>query len=232
MRMRILSTISVLALSVLLFGDAPASWHMNATAIEACSCPQFCQCYFNEHPSGHASHAAGESHPFCRFNNAYKINRGNYGNVKLDGVKFWLSGDLGDDFSKGQMDWVNVTFDKSSTKEQRDALLQILPKLFPVQWKSFTTSEGDIAWQASGDTASAKIDNGRTAEVSLKAAPGMASGPIVIKNLRYWGAPRNEGFVMMPNQLEAYRVGDKKYEYKGTNGFMLTLDMDSKDFPK
>ena len=54
--------------------------------------------------------------------------------------------------------------------------------------------------------------------------------PPVIKNLRYWGAPRNDGFVLMPNEVQAYRVGPKAYESKGTNGFMLTLDMNSKDY--
>jgi hypothetical protein len=34
---------------------------------------------------------------------------------------------------------------------------------------------------------------------------------------------------MMPNELEAYREGPKAFEFKGTNGFMLTFDMTSKD---
>ena len=33
----------------------------------------------------------------------------------------------------------------------------------------------------------------------------------------------------MPNEVEAYRVGPKAFEFKGTNGFMITLDMTSKD---
>jgi hypothetical protein len=36
---------------------------------------------------------------------------------------------------------------------------------------------------------------------------------------------------MMPNEIEAYRVGPQAYEFKGTNGFMLTFDMTSKDVP-
>ena len=36
----------------------------------------------------------------------------------------------------------------------------------------------------------------------------------------------------MPNEIQAYRVGPKAYESKGTNGFMLTLDMTSKDLAK
>jgi hypothetical protein len=36
---------------------------------------------------------------------------------------------------------------------------------------------------------------------------------------------------MMPNELETYREGPKAYEFKGTNGFLLTFDMSSKDLP-
>ena len=34
-------------------------WSMNASLIEACSCPMFCQCYFNPEPAVHPSHASG-----------------------------------------------------------------------------------------------------------------------------------------------------------------------------
>jgi len=45
----------------------------------------------------------------------------------------------------------------------------------------------------------------------------------------YWGAPRHDGFVMMPNEIQAYRKGDKAFESSGTNGFMITIDMNSSD---
>jgi hypothetical protein len=45
--------------------------------------------------------------------------------------------------------------------------------------------------------------------------------------LRYFGSTSNDGFVMMPNVVEAYRAGDQPYEYKGTNGFMITIEADS-----
>jgi hypothetical protein len=212
----------------------PAStpaWHMNATIIEACSCPMFCQCYFNSEPSAHAGHEGHEGHAaehFCRFNNALRVNSGSYGSVKLDGAKFWVSGDLGGDFSQGQMDWGIVTFDKALTKEQRDAIGVILGYLYPVKWNSLTTGEGDISWTPGRDEAHALLDGGKTAEVALKAFPGMRKDePVVMKNLPYWGAPRNDGFVMMPNTVEAWRTGTKPFEFKGTNGFMITLDIDS-----
>ena len=35
---------------------AAPDWAINATAIEACSCPMFCQCYFNSEPAAHHRH--------------------------------------------------------------------------------------------------------------------------------------------------------------------------------
>ena len=63
--------------------------------------------------AGRSPSARWQDSHFCRFNNAYKINKGNHGATRLDGAKFWISGDLGGDFSHGQMDWAVVTFDKA-----------------------------------------------------------------------------------------------------------------------
>ena len=100
----------------------------------------------------------------------------------------------------------------------------ILGKVYPVKWASFQMgADAPISWQhqAGSDDAHAMLDAGKGAEVILKNS--------VNKNLKYFGAPRNEGFVLMPNTVEAYRLGAKPYEFKGTNGFMITLDITSKD---
>jgi hypothetical protein len=209
----------------------PVNWSMNATIIEACSCPMFCQCYFNDKPAQH--HSKSDHKHFCKFNNAYKVNKGKYGNTKLDGAKFWVAGDLGEDFTKGEMKWAVLTFDKAMTKEQREAVQTIVPQVYPVKWSSFKTAEGDInVWTSDKNMAHAKLDDGKTAEVKLNRPQGMTDDPIVIKNLKYWGAPRNNGFILMPNEVEAYRAGPNAFEFKGTNGFMITFDINSKDVAK
>ena len=207
-------------------------WDFNATIIEACSCPMFCQCYFNMQPAAHHGHAGGGSEHYCRFHNAFKVNKGQSGVVKLDGAKFWVAGDLGGDFSKGQMDWAVLTFDPSVSKDQRDAIARILGHVYPVKWNSFNIAkDADMVWTAEGRSAHASLGGGKVAEVILRHPEGsaMADGPVVIKNLKYFGVPRNEGFIMMPNEVEAYRIGEKAFEYKGTNGFMITIDIASKD---
>ncbi len=223
--------VSIAAVVVALASDAPPTeWSMNATIIEACSCPMFCQCYFNSEPSEHGGgHGHGEH--FCRFNNAFKVNKGSHGGVKLDGARFWVAGDLGAEFGDGEMDWAVLTFDPSVTKEQRAGIQAILGHVYPVKWKAFSVAaDAKMEWKADKDRAEARLDGGKTAEVVLKRQDnGNTSDPTVIKNLKYWGVPRNDGFVLMKNEVEAYRAGDKPFEYKGTNGFMITFDMSSKD---
>src|SRR5262245_41963355 len=68
---------------------AGPAWSMNATIIEACSCPMFCQCYFNTKPAGHTMSAGHEGHAgmegmehYCRANNVFRVNKGMYGSTK------------------------------------------------------------------------------------------------------------------------------------------------------
>jgi uncharacterized protein DUF1326 len=225
--------IALAAGAVAVQGSSPArdaaDWAMNATVIEACSCPMFCQCYFNAQPAGHHEHGGDAKH-FCRANLAMRVNRGHYGATRLDGAKFWVANDLGGDFSQGKMDWAVLTFDRALTPDQRQAVEAIFKQLFPVQWNSFTTAEGSVdKWEFNKDTAHALLDGGKSGEIRLKRFPGMTDEPIVIRNLRYWAAARHDGFVLMPNEVEAYRVGPKAFEFKGTNGFMITWDLTSKD---
>jgi hypothetical protein len=211
------------------------SWDLNATIIEACSCPMFCQCYFNTEPADHPGCCPPSADPkapprYCRFNNAFRVNHGSSGSTKLDGARFWVAGDLVGDFSKGEMTWAAVHFDPSVTKEQRDGILLALGGLYPVKWGSFTVGKDmPIEWDGGKERSVARLDGGKGAEVMLKKNQGMTDEPIVMKNLKYWGAPRNDGFIMMQNEVEAYRASDKAFEFKRTNGFMITVDINSKD---
>jgi hypothetical protein len=225
--------------------SAGTAWSMNATIIEACSCPMFCQCYFSTKPAGHAMGPGHEGHAgmagmegmehFCKANNVFRVNKGNYGSTKLDGAKFWAAMDLGDDFSDGTMKWAVVTFDPSVTKEQREGIKTVLAHLYPVKWESFEVASQDlpIEWTHNGDRAVAKLDGGKAGEVVLNggSVSRNQSAPVVINNLKYWGAPKHTGFVLMPNEVEAYRLGPNAFEFKGTNGFMITFDIDSKTAP-
>ena len=208
---------------------AAPEWAMNATIIEACSCPMFCQCYFNEKPAAHHDHATGQMKHYCKGNLAFKVNKGNYGSTKLDGATFWLAGQFGENFAEG-MEWGVVTFDPSVTAAQREGISAILAHVYPFPVKDYKVGKDvPIDWKATKDRAVATLDGGKAGEVVLKRSAGNTDDPVVIKNLKYIGAPRNDGFVLMPNEVQAYRLGEKAFETKGTNGFMITFDISSKD---
>ena len=217
--------------------DKP-EWALNATLIEACSCTMFCPCYFSTKPSAHAGHGEhaehGGSEHFCKFNMAYKVNSGHHGDTSLDGMEFWLAGDLGSGWADGTMNWAQVTFEPDTSKAQRDAILAIVPHIYPAKWESFTVAEEDaeVEWKMEGEKAVAKLAGGKKGEMVLKHLPTHNGEPVVIQNLIYWGVPRHEGFVLMPNEVEAYRYGENAFEFKGTNGFMITLDITSNDVKK
>ena len=77
--------------------------------------------------------------------------------------------------------------------------------------------------------AEAKLAGGENAHIMLKKFQGIAGDTGILENIAYFGAPRNDGFKMMPNTIETWKVGDKAFAYSGTTGFMITVDMSSGD---
>ena len=223
-----ISAIVLLVASPLLLATEDVDWHFNGTTIEACSCPLFCPCYFNTEPAAHAGEHGAEH--FCKFNMAYKINEGHYGPTDLTGVKFWIAGDLGASWKDGTTDWAVLTFQTGTTEAQKAGVAAALGAIFPVKWNSFEIAEdAEIEWTATEERAEAKLAGGEKAHTILKKWPGLEGKDSVLENVAYFAAPRNSGFKMMPNEIETWKVGDKAFEFKGSTGFMITIDMKSSD---
>ncbi len=188
-------------------------WHLKASYIEACSCDLFCPCYFNTHPEK----------DFCKFNNVVKIEKGHYGNVKLDGMKVWISGDLGGDFSKGQMKSAYFTFEPSASQEQIDAALKVFSHIYPAKFMDSGVDRATIVWEKKGKTAYAKLGDGQ-GEVSLSVVTGNdGKAPVVMKNLTYWGAQKNNGFVMAKSKHH-YKGHQLDYAFEDANGFLIEIE--------
>ena len=209
------------------YGNPPADssqaakpdFSMTATYIEACSCDMFCPCYFNSHSTNH-----GSEH-FCRANLVLKVDKGYYKSTQLDGAKVWLATDLGSDWSTGKDSWVVMTFDPKDTPEQKAALGDILGQLYPIKWEKAGTDTAAFSWNvdAAKGVAEAKMSNGK-GEVVLERVGGMnPKQEIVIRNLKYWGAQSNTGFRMWKSKQEAYSGEGHSFDYRGTNGFLITI---------
>ena len=208
--------------------ESSVDWAMNATIIDGCSCRMLCPCIFGS-PATVGSAATHEhaGHRSCYFNAAFRVNRGHHGKVKLNGLKFWFAGD------KGDARTVELTFESSATMEQREGIRQFLSHFLPLKWESLTQGpDATIDWKAEAVRAEARLDGGRAAEVVLtRYAGATGDGTTVIKNMRYFGSTRNDGFNILPVEHLAYRRGPKPapFEFSGTSGWTLTIDMNAGD---
>lgn len=221
---RVLVSLGVICLAALVAAaqyERPAGkdFQITASYIEACSCTMFCPCYFNPHPTGH-----GEKH-FCEAALVMKVDKGNYKDVKLDGVKVWIATDLGSNFGSGKGEWLALTFDTAVTEAQRNAMMDILTQLYPLEFKFLGADSLPIEWNVNERTgvATARLGGGK-AEVILdrwKGADG--SKESVLHNVQYFAAQSNDGFRMWKNRRLYYNHHGKQFEHKDSNGFLITI---------
>lgn len=213
-----LAFLAVLAVAALLVAGTSAksgTYSVSVDTIEGCSCPLFCTCYFGRSTPSH----------MCEANNVYKFRKGShYGDVDLSNQMLWMTMDLGDEWADKAGPgmpggWAVVTFDKSSTPEQRKALEQVSREVFPITWKKYQTREDSISWHDDAKMSHAKLASGM-AEIKLdKTAGPDKKSPTVVKNLQYWWSASNDGFVL------AYSThnfnGDNKFSHEKKNGFNI-----------
>ena len=208
--------------------EGSADWAVNATIIDGCSCQLLCPCIFGSPATvGSAATHQHAGHRSCYFNAAFRVNKGHHGIVTLDGLKFWFAGD------KGDAKTVELTFEPSATRDERAAIRVFMSHFLPVTWTSLTEGpDAKIDWAAGAVRAEAALDGGKAADVVLtRYAGATGEGTTVIRNMRYFGATRNEGFHILPVEHLAYRRGPTPapFEFKGTSGWTLTIDMNSTD---
>ena len=212
-----LGSLGILVLSAGHRSQAAAAgtpYSLDANYIEACSCMLFCPCYLNE-----KAH-----HEFCEFNMAVVVNDGAVGDVSLKGVRYWLTGDLGNEFgTEGKAPWLIITFDPSMTPAQRDALGKVLGKIYPLEWANVQTDESEFTWSMKGEEAHAKLANGK-GEVWLQRHAGADGGRIVVTNINYFGAKKNHGFELHKSKINSWDGLGHEFKYSGRNAFTIRLE--------
>src|SRR5260370_3086211 len=126
---------------------------------------------------------------------AVKVREGHSGSTNLAGAKYWLTGDLGPDWgTKKKGKWVVVSFDPSTTKEQRDALAPMILKTYGLEWGELKVQEAAIEITRTGDIVEAKLGGGQMAAMKLKREPGADGTGVVLRNVKYFCAQNNSGF--------------------------------------
>ena len=89
-------------------------WSLEADYLQACNCDYDCPCELSAPPT----------RGFCEGMGAWRINRGQFGDVKLDGLGFAFAARWPKAIHEGN-GTVQLFFDERANPQQRDALLQI-----------------------------------------------------------------------------------------------------------
>ncbi len=89
-------------------------WSMEADFVQGCNCNYGCPCEFEAPPTD----------GFCEGMGAWKVTKGRYGSVKLDGLGFAFAARWPEAIHKGNGTAV-VVIDEKAGDEQREALLKI-----------------------------------------------------------------------------------------------------------
>ena len=205
--------------------QATAAKHsrMKADYVEACSCHLFCPCYFNKHAE----------HKSCKFNMAVKVREGHSGATNLAGSKYWLTGDLGENWgTQKKADWVTVSFDPSTSKAQRDALAPLILNTYGLQWPELKVQEAPIDIQQHGDIVEASLQSGKMAHMKLKREAGADGKGVVLRNIGYFGAQRNSGFELYKSIDHSANVNGHKFNYADRNAFLISIDREDAAAPK
>ena len=190
-------------------------WQMKADYVEACSCHLFCPCYFNKHAE----------HPHCEFNMAVKVREGHSGATSLTGARYWLTGDLGDEWGTNQKGkWVVVSFDPATTKEQRDALAPMILTTYGLQWGELKVQEAAIEITRTRDIAEATLAGGKMAAMKLKREPGADGTGVVLRNVKYFGAQNNSGFELYRSIEHRSDLPGHTFSYSDRNAFLISID--------
>ena len=155
---------------------------------------------------------------------AVKVRAGHSGKVDLAGAKYWLTGDLGDEWGNQRGKWVVVSFDPTTTKEQRDVLAPIILKTYGLEWGDLKVQEAPIEISRDGDIAEAKLGGGQMAYMKLKREPGTDGKGVVLKNVNYFGAQGNGGFEMYKSIEHRADIAGHKFSYSGRNAFLISIE--------
>jgi hypothetical protein len=93
-------------------------WRVSGQYMETCSCDYLCPCTPTNLTGKHTK-------GYCNFAMAFRVDKGQYGTVKLDGLNFVVVAHApGPSMSDGKIE-VGLITDERATPEQQQALVQI-----------------------------------------------------------------------------------------------------------
>ena len=170
---------------------ATPQWKVSGQYYETCSCDFICPCLPGQL-------AVKPTKGSCTFAMAFKIDRGKYGSVSLDGLGFIVLGLTPKEMGKG--DWsVGLVIDERSNAEQRDAITAIasgqaggpMAALSALISKFLGVESAPIRFESSGPKWS--VQASKLVDMAAEGAKGInpnATEPMYLENTGHPAADR------------------------------------------
>lgn len=170
---------------------ATPSWQANGQYYETCSCDFVCPCIPGQM-------AVEPTKGTCTFAMSFKIERGNFGDLRLDGLGFIVLGFTPEAMGKGNWS-VGVIVDDKASPEQRDAIVGMasgaaggpMAALSGLVGKFLGVESASITFDSSG--ASWSVKAGSLLDMAATPAMGVnpnATEPLYLQNTGHPAADR------------------------------------------
>jgi len=167
------------------------SWQLNGQYYETCSCDFVCPCIPGQL-------TVKPTKGSCTFAMAFQIDRGNYGDVSLDGLGFVVLGLTPEEMGKGNWS-VALIADERASSEQREAITSIasgaaggpMSALSSLIGKFLGVESAPIHFERSGAKWSVKASS--IVDMAAEAAKGInpnATEPLYLENTGHPAADR------------------------------------------
>jgi hypothetical protein len=194
-------------------------WAIEADYLQACNCDYGCPCEFEAPPTN----------GYCEGVGAWRITKGNYGDVRLDGLGFGFAARWPEAIHKGN-GTAALFFDETANPTQREALMQIatgqaggLPfeiiaatfsKVLEPQYVSFT-------FDIKGKNSRAKMGNAVTVDFEPVKNP-VTGAPEGVRVEHETGFIFKSAEVVSAKTCQA-SVGELRFSYPNKSGFVAQV---------
>lgn len=194
-------------------------WSLEADYLQACNCDYGCPCEFEAPPTM----------GYCEGVGVWKILKGRYGNVTLDGLGFGFAARWPGPIHKGNGK-VQLFFDQKADSQQRDALLQIASGQaggvpFEIIVATFSTILDPqfvpIEFEIKGKNSGARV--GKSVTVAFEPIKNPVTGAEETVRINHeTGFLFQSAECVSSKQCEA-AVGDWKFSWPGKAGFVTRV---------